>query len=353
MFVLYERMYHNVFKRHLFPFAMEEAEQKENTQKKSNFTEKIRENPWTVSTFILGILVAILLVTTFSGTLTGNAVSKDKAASNLADYAKLQGVNVSVNKVTEEFGLYSLDVSIDGKATSLYLTKDGKNIVSGLIPIIASSSGTNIQAKEVPKTDKPKVELFVMSYCPYGTQMEKTIIPVLNLLKDKIDFTLRFVSYSMHGQKEVDENTRQYCIQKEQNDKFINYLSCFLQAGDSASCLTSTGIDQSKLSSCVSSTTTQFSITKTADATVASGSYPPFDIDKALNQQYGVQGSPTLIINGVEAQPSSRSPEAVKGTICEAFSSVPTQCSQKLSTTSSSAGFGSGTDSSASSASCG
>lgn len=133
--------------------------------------------------------------------------------------------------------------------------------------------------------------------------------------------------------KEVDENTRQYCIQKEQNDKFIPYLSCFLQAGDSASCLTSTGIDQNKLSSCVSSTQTQFSITKTADATVASGSYPPFDIDKILNQQYGVQGSPTLVINGVQTEPSARSPEAVLTSLCSAFNTSPTECSQTLSTT--------------------
>jgi hypothetical protein len=58
-----------------------------------------------------------------------------------------------------------------------------------------------------------------------------------------------------------------------------------------------------------------------------------------------VSGSPTLIINGVNAQ-ASRSPEAVKGTICEAFNDVPSVCTQTLSTSQASAGFGSGTSSS-------
>jgi len=74
------------------------------------------------------------------------------------------------------------------------------------------------------KKDVPEVELFVMSHCPYGTQMEKGILPVVELLGDKIDFKIRFVYYAMHGEKEVNEEARQYCIQKEQKDKFISYF---------------------------------------------------------------------------------------------------------------------------------
>jgi hypothetical protein len=34
----------------------------------------------------------------------------------------------------------------------------------------------------------------------------------------------------MHDKKEIDENNKQYCIQKEQNDKYSDYLKCFLEA---------------------------------------------------------------------------------------------------------------------------
>ncbi|MBU3941884.1 MAG: hypothetical protein KKF74_03150, partial [Nanoarchaeota archaeon] len=49
----------------------------------------------------------------------------------------------------------------------------------------------------MPKKDKPEVELFVMSHCPYGTQIEKGMLPVARLLGDKIDFNIRFCSYAM------------------------------------------------------------------------------------------------------------------------------------------------------------
>jgi len=67
-------------------------------------------------------------------------------------------------------------------------------------------------AEVTNKTDKPEVELFVMSYCPYGTQMEKGILPAFDTLGDTVDAELKFVDYAMHGEKEVKENLRQYCI---------------------------------------------------------------------------------------------------------------------------------------------
>jgi hypothetical protein len=359
MFVLCVIINQNVFKQNLFRDLMDEEkkeEVKENqvdsvssvaSVKTSNLTENVRKNPWLISTLVLGILVVILLVTTFSGTLTGNAVSKNTAATNLVDYAKLQGIDVLVNGVSEESGLYSLDVSIDGQNTSLFVTKDGKNIVNGLIPMITSTSDTNTktQTTEVPKTEKPVVELYVFTYCPYGLQMEKATIPVVKLLGDKIDFKIRQIG-AMHGDFEKVEAERQLCIEKNYPSKFLDYVLAF--AGDTScssgadTCLTSKlnnlysqfGIDASKINSCMTSEGQAL-----------------YDAEVSNSESKGVTGSPTLIINGVETQ-SSRNEEAVKGVICEAFTSVPTQCSQKLSTSSASAGFGNASSSSNSSASC-
>ena len=55
-----------------------------------------------------------------------------------------------------------------------------------------------------------------------------------------------------------------------------------------------------------------------------------FDIDKDLNEQYGVQGSPSLVINGVQAD-SGRSPAAYLTTICDAFNDIPVECESVLS----------------------
>ena len=193
----------------------------------------------------------------------------------------------------------------------------------------------------VPKSDRPKIELFVMSYCPYGLQMEKAYAPAWDLLKNKADIDVKFVSYAMHGLKEVEENTRQYCIEKNQNNKYIAYLQCFTASGDATSCLASVGISANALQSCINDTNAQFGIMAKYNnqSTWLSGQYPLYPIHDALNQKYGVQGSPTLVINGVQAN-VGRTPEAVKQAICAAFNNPPSECGQALSAVAFVPGFG-------------
>jgi len=203
------------------------------------------------------------------------------------------------------------------------------------------------EEKESAKSDKPEVKLFVMSYCPYGLQAQKAMLPVMELLGDKADIEIAFVNYIMHGEKEIDENLVQYCIQEEQNDKFIAYASCFTASGDSDSCLSQVGVNIDALNSCVSATDEAFKITEGFNdkSTWLSGRYPKFLVQDDLNTQYGVSGSPTLIINGKQAQPASRSPEAFKQAVCGAFNNPPEECSQALSDAPASSGIGGGTGS--------
>lgn len=230
----------------------------------------------------------------------------------------------------------------------------------GLIIAIISSAGANdkpnpekniIKAKTTvitpsnPKEtgDKPKVELFIMSYCPYGLQMQKAYLPVMELLGEKADIDIKFVSYIMHQKIEADENTTQYCIMKDQNDKYIDYAKCFVGTGKSDTCLASAKIDKTKLASCVSETDKTYKITESFNnkATWLNGRYPLYSIHKDLNTKYGVQGSPTLIINGVKADKVSRTPEAVKNAICDSFKGdKPTECQTVLSSQGFQPGFG-------------
>jgi protein-disulfide isomerase len=205
----------------------------------------------------------------------------------------------------------------------------------------------------VPKSDKPVVELFVMSHCPYGTQIEKGILPVMSTLANKADIQIKFVNYAMHGQAEVEDNIRQYCISKEQPAKYNAYLTCFLKAGDAKGCITSTGVDSAKLDKCFSATDTKYSLLKDFnDKTTWNGSsYPPFSIDEALNKKYNIQGSPTLVINGTTVE-SNRDSASLLATVCAAFKTKPSECNTKLSSASPSAGFGEGTDASGAAANC-
>ncbi len=228
-----------------------------------------------------------------------------------------------------------LGLSLSGRAN--------KAEVKGNTTPVAVNNGNGAVAPTpvVTKNDRPKVELFVMSYCPYGLQMEKAYLPAWELLKNKADISVKFVSYAMHGKKEIDENTRQYCIGKDFSDKLIPYLKCFVAEDNSTKCLSAVGLTDSKLATCVSATDKQYQLTEKFNdqTTWLSGRYPIYGVHGDLNEQYGVQGSPTLVINGAEAG-AGRTPEAVKQAICAAFNNPPTECSQTLSNSGYSAGFG-------------
>lgn len=331
---------------------------------KTNFTSKLRQNPWMVTSAVLGILCIIFIALSLRGGVTGNVISEDSAGENLVAFAQSQLPDIQVLSVEKDAsGLYKITFTSSKSGESyIYSTLDGKYLISSLIPVTTSLAGADssqpsqTQPKDIPKSNKPKVELFVMAYCPFGTQAEKAMLPVIELLKDKIDFSVRFVYYAMHpSYGEVEEQLNQYCIQKEQNVKFTDYLSCFLEAGDSEGCLSSTGIDMTKLSSCVAKTDAEFDVTKNLNdkSSWLSGKYPLFNINKDLNEKYSVGGSPTLVVNGVQAS-SARTSQAYLNLICSTFNTQPSECSQTLSSTTPSSGFGYDTTSaSGSDATCG
>ncbi|MFA7653550.1 MAG: hypothetical protein WCX97_00710 [Candidatus Magasanikbacteria bacterium] len=240
----------------------------------------------------------------------------------------------------------------------LFINFGYKNANSAVTGGANNNAQLNQQQSEtipvVTKSDKPQVELFIMSYCPYGLQMQKAFTPVWNLLQGKADFSIKFVSYAMHDLPEVEENTRQYCIETEQANKYLAYADCFTVSGDYQSCLSSVGVSVSKLNACVDSTNKKFGILDKYNdkSTWLSGLYPVYPIHQDLNNKYGVQGSPTLVINGNQVD-SGRSPEAIKQVVCAAFNGAPSECSQVLNSTSASAGFGAGVGSGNASAECG
>jgi len=280
-----------------------------------------------------------------------------KAEKFINDNLVKPGTQAKIKDIAEESGVYKITVSVGSQDVVSYISKDGKEFFPQAIDMdtagkTASSSSTPTPTanQSVSKNDKPSVELFVMSYCPYGLQMEKGILPVVELLGTKINFSLKFVDYSMHGDKEIQENMTQYCIGQQSFGKLDSYLNCFVKAGDSAACLSSAKIDTAKLNSCISAIDTQFKITQTAKDQSAwiSGQYPPFNIYQTDNAKYNVSGSPTLVINGTTVS-ANRDPQSLFNLICSGFNNPPSECSQeltsdtRLSSDTPSPGFGEGT----------
>ncbi len=290
-------------------------------------------------------LILIVGVFLYFGQNSSN-LSPDQAADKAINYLNNNilpvGVIASLIDIVEEGEVYKIRIEVEGAEYQSYVSKDGKYLFPDGYDLDVGIEYQQQSHQDVSKQERPDVKLFVMSYCPYGLQTQKMYLPVYDLLADKADMGVYFVNYIMHEKIEIDENLTQYCIQKEQIEEYDEYLSCFVKDDDSEGCLLKADIDQNKLGVCVESTDQEFNIyAQYQDKdTWLNGRYPKFDVHAVLNQQYGIKGSPTIVINDKITDVSSRSPEAFKQAICEAFISQPEECSQVLSNVAYISGFG-------------
>lgn len=302
------------------------GEHHEHHSKKTSF-----KDPFVISTIVLGAVVLLLLgFILFNGVSAagGQTLKGEVAGGKLVEFlnGKTQG-GVSYVESKDIGNLYEVTVSYQGQEIPVFVTKDGKYFVQGAIPLEEDNSTQNEipeeqEIKDVPKSDKPVVELFVMTHCPYGTQAEKGMIPTIKALGNKANATIRFVHYFMHGEKEETETYNQLCIREEQNAKYLDYLSCFLEDGNTTRCIKKVGLNQIKLNDCISKRSKGY-----------------FEADQELSQKYGVQGSPTLVVNGVQVS-SGRDSQSFLNTICDSFNTSPTECTKTLSSANPSPGFG-------------
>jgi predicted DsbA family dithiol-disulfide isomerase len=186
--------------------------------------------------------------------------------------------------------------------------------------------------------NKPQIDFFVMSYCPYGNQAEEGVEPVYQLLKDKAIFNPRYVIYSnyqgggsnycidnsklcsMHGIQELNQNTRELCVNKYMGiAKWFEFAlamndKCTSQNADTCweAVATDLKLDVAKIKTCEK------------DEAVAL-----LTAEKALGDKLKVSGSPTIFIDG-DSYSGGRTPEALKTALCDKFDTKPSECSQTL-----------------------
>ena len=264
------------------------------------------------------------------------------------------GSEVSVKEISEDNNLYKIVLNMsEGQEITSYLSKDGKLFFPQVMNIEEVTKETEQNKNEeeankaatsadVPKTEKAKVELFVMSHCPYGTQIVKGIIPTIEALGDDVDFELKFCDYAMHGKKELDEQLTQHCIQENEPEKLFEYLKCFLGEADAGEkCLDTVRINSSKLTACINRTDEEYKITELYNDknTWTSGRFPQYNVNKEDANKYGIPGSPGLVVNGVKIS-TARDSDSLLKTICAGYENAPTGCSAELSSASPSPGFG-------------
>ncbi len=260
-----------------------------------------------IASSVLGILLGAFTTFIVLSSRNVKSVGITKAKGVVEEFLKAMNVpDYKVESIADDKDIYKVELSISGNKFTTYMTKDGRLLFQGAVTLDeikkaneeATQGQTNTNTEITTKSDKPTVELFVMSHCPYGTQIEKGILPVLETLGDKIDFSLKFVDYAMHDKVEVDEELNQYCINKTEPQKFLTYLKCFLEDGDTQRCLGTTGINTYTVNNCIAQTDAEFKVTESFNnkETWNGGQFPPINMHKEDNTKYSVQGSPTLLI---------------------------------------------------------
>ena len=109
---------------------------------------------------------------------------------------------------------------------------------------------------------KGKVDLFVMSQCPFGVKALDAMKEVLAAFKGEITFEVHFIASeegdgfkALHGQPEVDENIRELCaINLYGADyKFMDYIWCRdenIRSAEWLPCVEKAGMDAAKMKAC-------------------------------------------------------------------------------------------------------
>ncbi|MFH0832653.1 MAG: thioredoxin domain-containing protein [Candidatus Aenigmatarchaeota archaeon] len=317
----------------------------ENEVKEEKKAEKREKNVWKISTIAMIVVLASFIVFTFTvgkpsagtGMVTINAQDAAKKAIDYINANVVSTGSVSLVSVEETNGMYKITTTYQGQQIPVFITKDGTNLfLSQPMDTTKPVETTEPETQEIEKKEKAEVNLYVMAFCPYGVQAEEAMKPVADLLKGKADIKVRFIAnvggdtvdsvQSLHGAPEAKEDLRQLCIMKYYPDKYWEYVADINKNGypvyrdatafDAAwkNATKKLGINATKIEACAFSK-------EGLDLLKA---------DEALTNQYGVSGSPTLIINGVKYS-GGRDAESFKKAICSGFVTEPTECSTVLS----------------------
>jgi glutaredoxin len=302
-----------------------------------------KENLSSISTLfvilIIGIFIGFGIKDSVLGgeTLGKNEISEKVVSFVNSNFFSSQGQTASIISLIEENGIYKIELKVGENQFPAFATKNGKYLFPEAIDMMPKIA-------EIPKSEKPNLKLFVMSFCPYGTQAEETLYPLLSLLKGKIDFELAYIISeangefsSLHGNDELNQDVRELCVAKYFPEKSLEFIhkinnSCTLENintcwRDSANELE---IDLNKIESCLKDESQEI---LNNQLVLNKQEFTVQDVSKHDSQEkISVYSSPTLIINDI-VYDGSRALEGYQNAVCSAFTKQPKECGEKLSST--------------------
>ncbi|MEM4396068.1 MAG: thioredoxin domain-containing protein [Candidatus Woesearchaeota archaeon] len=192
--------------------------------------------------------------------------------------------------------------------------------------------------------NKPQIDFFIMSFCPYGNQAEEAIAEAYLALKDYAKFIPHYIYYpqpsgtndrclldsekniyycALHGIKELEQDVRELCVyniyKEEKYFEFVKTINKDCSISNIDSCWKTVAdklkLDTSKIENCYNENKLN---------------YVRAQVEKTEKLQ--VSGSPTVFVNGKKYN-GARTPEAYKQALCNEMKDKPSACNIQLSGT--------------------
>ncbi len=356
-----------------------------------------------VAALVVGLLVGFMAFKLTTTPVTSTTYVNTGASSGLSssDQAALQsqiqgvlgpvlsaqGGSLSVAVASAEAPIVNLTATINGSTQSIpaFVYNNQLFIASQGIPLSGnlSSSASN---QSIPKSAVPNVQLYVMGYCPYGTQSELSAVPVLQKFGSTVNFTPTFIvtpnasavstnvqnfsfsgingltqgydsnglNYlcwpngvcvnSLHGADEVFEDAIQSCVLKNYGlNAWYNYTLAVdptisgLEIAAGGISPPSPGVSNvqdkifANLTSSISGIFTSLGVNSSViDNCVLNDAPSMLEANAVQSVSAGVQGSPTWFINGVQFTDygaQGRTPTIYQKGFCNAMNSPASACS--------------------------
>jgi Gamma interferon inducible lysosomal thiol reductase (GILT) len=168
------------------------------------------------------------------------------------------------------------------------------------------------------------LDMFVMSQCPYGVQVEDAIGPVKEQLGAALQVNINYIANvdeaggfkSLHGPNEVAGNIVQLCAGAQDAKKMLPMILCQNKAGAKTvheswkTCGAEVGLDVGKLETCMGGDEGKKLLTDSL----------------TLAQQKGARGSPTMFLDG-QPYKGGRKPNDFLRMICGTYGAdAPAAC---------------------------
>jgi len=205
--------------------------------------------------------------------------------------------------------------------------KCGLNSFSVSEPCEDTVIGITVEEEYYPKQNRPDIQLFTRSYCPYCIKARQELHNLVKKeFKDLIEFQPYYIAQiengeliAMHGEDELEENQRQICIGEIYGlGQWLDYTEifdgyCFENPqDDQTECaniiIMKEQLDQIQIDSCIPELGYKYAIEHAK---------------KALAND--IYASPTLLVNGQEVT-GARTKQEYRKIICASFTTRPDAC---------------------------